>query len=1144
MSPETTPPHCPQCQAPLSEDAPQGLCPACLMAMAALPTDQDTLPLQPGDLPELADIAAAFPDLEILEKIGQGGMGVVFKARQPKLDRTVALKVLPKALAATPGFAERFTREGRVLARLSHPSIVAVHDFGESGGYCFLIMEYVDGVNLRQAMKAGRFTPDQALKVVPDICTALQAAHEQGVLHRDIKPENILLDSKGRVKIADFGIAKLMDDRASEVMLTQSGARLGTAPYMAPEQIEQPSSVDHRADIYSLGVVLYEMLTGELPLGRFAAPSEKVQVSNGVDAVVMRALEKERGRRQQSAGEMRTEIEGAATQHQGHWSRDGWRWESFEYKSKRMVWGLPLVHVAHGRDPDTGRVREAHGFFAFGDRARGIFAFGGIARGWVACGGLAFGGIAMGGIGVGLISISGLALALLFSMGGLSVGFMSLGGVALGWHASGGVALGWHAAGGVVFAHQGGGGEVHATVVANQLSDLPMFTRWLSQVTPYSFLLGLVWIPLTLLMILVPWWARRQLEIEACGKTAETSVSGWDTHPHRVFWLIAALDFVIAMAGLALMLWLRSLPAPKSLIFVPMVFSGTGLVMFALSLPLWLRLVPINPLYGVRLPATMKSGKRWYDVNAHAGKQLFFWSLAIIGAGIAGFFQLPRHQDSYSWAAVTLTLLAVASVVISTLWWMHRHPENGSTVRRSRLFRWGGQVVVAVVIALFFRSFIVAAYKVDGGAETGITKGSHWLASRLDIGIAPGQVILYENENGQHWLARVVKREEKGLLVKRGEVTEAFLLPWNKVVGKLLFSHFTPPVSAASGPAPKGVTPPKEPFSDMVPTPATAKALKQPPELLFMRMAPNDQPWMEDLHDPAGKPVEITDELRKVLDRTTLCASSDDPEECWLILWFRHPDFDTGTKLHARLLDLDGKAVQTSGQTGSTQEWQPWDLNGDRVQAIVISAGPRGQLPAKAKIELSYTLGPWDETSRMDKSPSHHIATNDWIKGGVGESADQRAFVSWLRRSPDRQVQCVAHLKKGGARVGGLSVSSSGGDIMEQSRFHLRLDEVDQFEMRVRDIRKTTFPDVVLPPLQKAVVHVFGTPRPGDVTWTKGMTMADVLKQAGVSEWAMPRFINYKRDGRANDVLVNEKTLANEMQPGDRLMLPVARPLK
>ncbi len=218
------------------------------------------------------------------------------------------MKILPPHLAVQPGFSERFSREARALAKLHHPNIVTVFDFGESGGFFYLLMEFVNGVNLRKAMQAG-VKPEQAMLLVPRICEALQFAHDHGVLHRDIKPENILLDTAGTPKLADFGIAKLADEKGSG--LTLSGAALGTASYMAPEQIEKPATVDHRADIYSLGVVFYEMLTGELPLGRFGVPSEKANVSEGVDAVVMRALEKERERRQQSAGEMKTQVEHA-----------------------------------------------------------------------------------------------------------------------------------------------------------------------------------------------------------------------------------------------------------------------------------------------------------------------------------------------------------------------------------------------------------------------------------------------------------------------------------------------------------------------------------------------------------------------------------------------------------------------------------------------------------------------------------------------------------------------------------------------------------------------------------------------------------------------------------------------------------------
>ncbi len=292
---------CPSCRRPLPPDAPGGLCPVCVLLGAR----EDAVP---PDLPAMDDIRAALPQFEILECIGRGGMGVVYKARQPQLDRLVALKILLPGLEHDPGFAERFSREARALAKLSHPNIVAVHDFGESGGYFWLTMEYVDGVNLRQAMQAARFTPAQALALIPELCAALQYAHDHGVLHRDIKPENILLDPKGRVKVADFGIARIAGDERMDFTLTRTGSVLGSAAYVAPEQIERPHEVDHRADLYSLGVVLYEMLTGELPLGRFPAPSEKSASDPRLDEVVFRTLEKEREKRFQSADELKSGV--------------------------------------------------------------------------------------------------------------------------------------------------------------------------------------------------------------------------------------------------------------------------------------------------------------------------------------------------------------------------------------------------------------------------------------------------------------------------------------------------------------------------------------------------------------------------------------------------------------------------------------------------------------------------------------------------------------------------------------------------------------------------------------------------------------------------------------------------------------------
>jgi capsular polysaccharide biosynthesis protein/tRNA A-37 threonylcarbamoyl transferase component Bud32 len=303
---------CPSCRKPLAPDAPLGLCPDCLIKAGLNPaTDPGDPSLSAAGFvpPPVEELARLFPQLEIIEFVGKGGMGAVYKARQPKLDRFVALKILPPAAAGDPGFAERFNREARALARLNHPNIVAVHDFGHAGVLHYLVMEFVDGGNLRQIEAAGRLTSEQALAIVPQICDALQFAHNEGIVHRDIKPENLLLDKKGRVKITDFGIAKMLGLTAGQTTLTGARDVVGTPHYMAPEQLEKPQTVDHRADIYSLGVVFYEMLTGELPLGRFAPPSRKVQVDVRLDEVVLHALEKEPELRYQQASQVKTAVE-------------------------------------------------------------------------------------------------------------------------------------------------------------------------------------------------------------------------------------------------------------------------------------------------------------------------------------------------------------------------------------------------------------------------------------------------------------------------------------------------------------------------------------------------------------------------------------------------------------------------------------------------------------------------------------------------------------------------------------------------------------------------------------------------------------------------------------------------------------------
>jgi hypothetical protein len=246
-------------------------------------------------------------------------MGAVYKARQKELDRIVALKILPPDIGKDAAFAERFMREARALAKLNHPGIVTIHDFGRVDGLYFFLMEFVDGVSLQQLLAKSRVLTREALAIVPQICDALQYAHDQGIVHRDIKPENILLDRRGRLKVADFGLAKIIEARGEPIpgqdappgacTLTEAGKVVGTLQYMAPEQTEHPSEVDHRADIYALGVVFYQLLTGELPGKPLEPPSRKVSLDVRLDEVVLRALEKEPERRYQQVSEVKTRLE-------------------------------------------------------------------------------------------------------------------------------------------------------------------------------------------------------------------------------------------------------------------------------------------------------------------------------------------------------------------------------------------------------------------------------------------------------------------------------------------------------------------------------------------------------------------------------------------------------------------------------------------------------------------------------------------------------------------------------------------------------------------------------------------------------------------------------------------------------------------
>jgi len=253
--------------------------------------------------------------------IGEGGMARVYRARQKHLDRNVAIKVLPPYYVSDQAFVDRFKREAKAMAQLSHPNIVTIHDAGTDKNRLYIILEYIGGGNLKQRMLRGKTLSD-VTRIIREVASALTFAHDKGFVHRDVKPMNVLMDTDGRAVLSDFGIAKVM---ASSTALTRLGAGVGTPEYMSPEQC-RGVEVDARADIYALGVMLYEMLTGRTPFvaDNFTAlahshiyeyppaPSAlNPHVSPAVQSVVMKALEKEPANRFQKATEMAIALEQA-----------------------------------------------------------------------------------------------------------------------------------------------------------------------------------------------------------------------------------------------------------------------------------------------------------------------------------------------------------------------------------------------------------------------------------------------------------------------------------------------------------------------------------------------------------------------------------------------------------------------------------------------------------------------------------------------------------------------------------------------------------------------------------------------------------------------------------------------------------------
>ena len=265
---------CPKCGAVLPSDR-LGLCAACVLTGGGTP-------VMIGGV------------LELQDEIGRGGMGTVYRARHGRLGRTVAIKFLPDDLIDRDDVQVRFEREANALGRLNHPNVITLHDMAIEDGQTYIVMEYAEG---GPVSRLGKVEPKRAAEIGKQICDGLQHAHNLGVVHRDIKPENVLLDGEGRVKLGDFGLARLVGDGAAGWTVTATDQVVGTPHYIAPEAM-RGADPDPRMDIYAVGVLLYELTTGDLPMGDFdPAPPE-------LDGIIRRALAPDPAKRFPSAEEM------------------------------------------------------------------------------------------------------------------------------------------------------------------------------------------------------------------------------------------------------------------------------------------------------------------------------------------------------------------------------------------------------------------------------------------------------------------------------------------------------------------------------------------------------------------------------------------------------------------------------------------------------------------------------------------------------------------------------------------------------------------------------------------------------------------------------------------------------------------------
>lgn len=323
---------CPKCHKPFAPDAPDGICPECLLKVALF--SQTAIGSELSSVPQEEPLATQtisptagmrvkyFGDYELLEEIARGGMGVVWKARQNSLNRTVAIKMILAGKLADAAEVQRFLREAEAAANLQHPNIVAIHEVGEHDGQNYFSMDYVEGRDLGALVREGALPAQRAARYVKIIAEAIHFAHQRGTLHRDLKPQNVLIDASDQPHITDFGLAKFVEHDSG---LTQTGAVMGSPSYMPPEQASgRHNQVGPHSDVYAIGAILYELLTGRPPFRgatamatlRAVMESDAIaprKLNTGVppdlETICLKCLEKSPERRYHSARELAEDLQ-------------------------------------------------------------------------------------------------------------------------------------------------------------------------------------------------------------------------------------------------------------------------------------------------------------------------------------------------------------------------------------------------------------------------------------------------------------------------------------------------------------------------------------------------------------------------------------------------------------------------------------------------------------------------------------------------------------------------------------------------------------------------------------------------------------------------------------------------------------------